>query len=151
MRDTNKAKPQETQHLTVCVCINYEERSRRGKDRAVNEERGGERNVQDVKVIRVMRDFVEDCIKFLGKGKKIKPLRRVFKFGCIFIFRTWIYRIPDSDCIFLLNIVMYINIYTVILKLIMNSVCLLNISLSDHYNCSCIKADNRDENKSVFI
>lgn len=69
--------------------------------------------MQDVKVRRVMRDFVKDCIKFLGKGKNIKPLRRVFMFGCIFIFRTWIYRIPDSDCIFLLNIVMYINIHTV--------------------------------------
>lgn len=90
MRDTNKAKPQETQHLTVCVCINYEERSRRGKDRTVNEEREGERNVQDIKVRWVMRDFVsrKDWIKLLGKGQRIKPLRRMF--GCVFTFRTCI-------------------------------------------------------------
>lgn len=108
MRDANKAKPQETQHLTVCVCINYEERSRRGKDRTVNEEREGERSVQDVKVRWVMRDFVKDWIK----GQRIKLLRHMSMFGCIFTFRTWIYGIPDSDCIFLSNIVIYISIST---------------------------------------
>lgn len=107
MRDTNKAKPQETQHLTVCVCINYEERSRRGKDRTVNEEREGERSVQDVKVRWVMRDFVKDWIHLLGEGQKIKLLRHMSMFGCIFTFITWI---PDSDCIFPSNIVIYINI-----------------------------------------
>lgn len=110
--------------------------------------------MQDVKVRQVMRDFVKDCIKFLGKGKKIKPLRHVFMFGCIFIFRTWIYRIPDSECIFLLNIVMYINIYTVILKLIMSSTCLLNISLSDQYNCHVVvllkQTTEMKTNQSLF-
>lgn len=52
-----------TQYLTVSVCINYEERSRKGNDRTINEEREGESNVQDIKVRRVMRDFAKDWLK----------------------------------------------------------------------------------------